>query len=133
MQWANVVSTSDDWVKRIIVYREDLVTEPKVHTEPVAAGSKVVANSKSHTFRLIEAAAPRAVAVEMEGAGFLLAVNRVSEIEGLLIRGISDCVDDKDGSDHKGWRHQAAANAAAFAFELLHQYQPPTQGTPGAA
>lgn len=123
-QWAGVVKTTGAWRERIELVDAELASEPAVHIEPIAAGSKVVANKDSHTFRLIDAAAPRAVAVEMEGAGFLAAVNRFPKTDGLLIRGISDRLDDKDSSDLKGWRHQAAANAAAFAFELLHRYKP---------
>ncbi len=132
-QWAGTVATTDDWRARIEIHDESLVTEPTVHVEPIAAGSKVVANTDSHTFRLIEDAAPRAVAVEMEGAGFLAATHRFPNSEGLLVRGISDRADDKSASDATGWRHQAAANATAFAFELLYRYKPTTTRTsPGA-
>jgi nucleoside phosphorylase len=130
LKWAETVSTSDAWKERIQLHDEALATDPSVHLEPIAAGSKVVANKDSSTARLIAKAAPRAVAVEMEGAGFLGAVHRLGDIEGILIRGISDQVDDKPASDASGWRHQAAANAAAFAFEMFARYYPaPKRGT----
>jgi nucleoside phosphorylase len=117
------VSTTDSWHKRIQVSDASLTSvPPRVHVEPIAAGSKVVASTKSHTMRLLADAAPRAVAVELEGTGFLAAVHRFRQSEGLLIRGISDRVDGKTASDKAGWRHQAAANAAAFAFEVMFEY-----------
>jgi nucleoside phosphorylase len=93
---------------------------PKVVLQPIAAGGKVVASKNSTTAALIKQAAARAVAVEMEGAGFLEAIDRFSSIDGIVIRGISDLLDGKSRSDREGWQHQAAANAAAFAFQLLY-------------
>ena len=126
-RWAEAVATTDSWQEKICVYDPGLMSGPKVHVAPIAAGSKVVANKDSHTFGLIGRAAPRAVAVEMEGAGVLLGVHRMGNTEGLVVRGISDEVEGKEESDEEGWRHQAAANAVAFVYELLYQYQPSPQ------
>jgi nucleoside phosphorylase len=125
-QRAGHVVLNDDWRKRI-VDREAAPTNqriPRAYLEPIAAGGKVVSSAASKTFELIRSAAPRAVAVEMEGAGFLAAVGRFSEIDGIVIRGISDMLDGKKQSDRDGWQRQATANAAAFAFELLDSLAP---------
>lgn len=121
LQWATALSTSYSWQERVLPSSPSFVDAPlpRVHVEPIAAGGKVVASDKSHTFKLLGDAAPRAVAVEMEGAGFLAAAHRFPRAQSLLIRGISDSLDNKAESDRLGWRHQAAANAAAFAMELL--------------
>lgn len=133
LQWAGIVRTDSRWRERIVEYNPKLIGEPNVHTEPIAAGSKVVADSESDVAQLIRQTAPRAVAVEMEGAGFLGAVHRFSDVDGLLVRGISDLVDGKSQSDGEGWRHQAVANASAFVFELLARYKPAPKPTPLAA
>jgi nucleoside phosphorylase len=124
LQWAIAVSTSEAWHERVLTTSPVSADGPlpRVHVEPIAAGGKVVASAKSHTFELLGDAAPRAVAVEMEGAGFLAAAHRFPRAQSLLIRGISDSLDDKAESDRRGWRHQAAANATAFAIELLAVY-----------
>ncbi len=121
LQWATAVSTSDSWQERVLASSPFFADgpRPRVHVEPIAAGGKVVASANSHTFELLGDAAPRAVAAEMEGAGFLAAAHRFPRAQSLLVRGISDSLDNKAESDLRGWRHQAAANAAAFAMELL--------------
>jgi nucleoside phosphorylase len=114
----------DAWQRRILSRELSAPTGFHGHVEPIAAGSKVVASSTSATARLIEQVAPRAVAIEMEGAGFLEAVSHFQNVSGIVVRGISDLLDGKATSDRQGWQRQASANAAAFAFELLDRFQP---------
>ena len=59
-----------------------------------------------------------ALAVEMEGYGALHAASRLGT-PAMVVRGISDNVTNKSDCDGKGWRPIAAANASAFAFEVL--------------
>lgn len=123
-QLAGILVIERSWSERIITVVADLgICEPEVHVEPIAAGGKVVASTKSETYKLIRRTADRAVAVEMEGSGFLGAVGRYSGVDGIVIRGVSDLIDSKDESDKAGVRKQAVANAAAFAFEMLYCFQ----------
>lgn len=55
----------------------------------------------------------------MEGYGFLEAARANPEVKALLVRGISDLLDEKSATDAAGYQHVAAQNASAFAFELL--------------
>ena len=64
-----------------------------------------------------------ALAVEMEGHGFLYSANETS-CPALLVRGISDNVDDKSKRDAEGWQPVAAARAAAFAVHVLSKFDP---------
>jgi nucleoside phosphorylase len=96
---------------------------PAIHIEPIAAGSKVIANTDSKTYELVRETADRAVAVEMEGSGFLGAVHRYGT-DAIIVRGISDLIDGKDQADRDGVRKQAEANAAGFACALLRRYAP---------
>jgi nucleoside phosphorylase len=123
-QLAGFTMVEENWRKRItnMVGGLDL-GEPIAHSEPIAAGSKVVASTKSETFKLVRATADRAVAVEMEGSGFLGAIHRYDGVDGIIVRGASDLIDGKSASDEKGIRKQAAANAAAFGIEMLYEFQ----------
>lgn len=124
-QHAAAVARNDRWRARIILpegTREP--HEPRVVTKAIAAGGKVVANMKSNTARLIREHYSDAVAVEMEGYGFLRALHAHPERQNLLVRGISDLVEGKEASDSQGWQPVAAAAAAAFAFEILARFSP---------
>jgi nucleoside phosphorylase len=122
-QLAAFTSIEDEWRKRCrAVAGSPHLGNPTVHVEPIAAGNKVAASTKSATYKLIRATADRAVAVEMEGSGFLSAVARYGDA-AIVIRGISDLIDGKKQADKDKVLAQAAANAAAFALELLHQFE----------
>jgi nucleoside phosphorylase len=92
--------------------------------EPIAAGEQVVRETRSATYRFLRQEYSRAIAVEMEGAGFLRATYSNQHVVGLVVRGISDLIDDKDEADAAGWQAVAAQNAAAFALELLRGLNP---------
>jgi len=92
---------------------------PEVHVAPIAAGEKVVAGRNTDLFKFLRQSYGDAVAVEMEGRGFLAAA-AMHQVEAMVIRGISDMVDEhKHQRDDEGWQPRAAAHAAAFAAELM--------------
>jgi nucleoside phosphorylase len=91
----------------------------KAIVAPVAAGEQVVVSSKSDTYKLIRDRYDRAVAVEMEGSGFLRAAYANQDVQALVIRGISDLLQGKEAADASGSQGRAASHAAAFAFEVL--------------
>jgi parallel beta-helix repeat protein len=116
-QRARAEARKDDWLKRL----KSPVAEPKplVRLGAIAAGEKVVASRGSDTSRLIQESYGDSLAIEMEGHGLLEAASINERVDALVIRGISDLLDKKAESDIQGSQEIAAANASAFAFELL--------------
>jgi len=117
VQRAQVVARSGVWVQRI----SGPPTEPTPngHVAEIASGDKVVASQRSALYQQLRESFDRCVAVEMEGIGFLRANHIIPGTEAIVIRGISDMVENKTETDKAGWQGRAAANAAAFAYELL--------------
>jgi len=94
------------------------------HVGPIAAGEKVVASKRSAAAKFIKKWYGDALAVEMEGRGFLKATH-ANHIDAIVVRGISDLLSGKQVSDRAGWQKKASANAAAFAMHLLGNFEPP--------
>ncbi len=118
-----------NWLERIKGLRTTGV--PRVVVVPIAAGAKVVADTRSAIYKFLRRNYGHAVAVEMEGRGFLAAAEANRQVEALVIRGISDLIDDKNQVDATGFQDQAARHAAAFAFSVLDGYARALAFNPG--
>jgi len=95
-----------------------VLTTFRVFDGPIAAGEKVVASSLSSTAILLRENYSDALAVEMEGVGFLAAAH-ASQAACMVIRGISDLLDRKSEADAIGSQEIASHNAALIAFRML--------------
>jgi nucleoside phosphorylase len=124
VQRARAVRRENHWQTRIQVGVPGII--PTAYVEPGVAGSKVVADIGSETYKFIRHAFSDALTVEMEGHGFLRAAYMSEGVSALAIRGISDLVKEKEASDRTGSQPVAAAHAAAFAFEVLSLVEPTT-------
>jgi len=120
-QRAQAVARNTAWQQRIVSGIPDPM--PLAISAPMAAGSKVIASEASDEYEFIRSAYSDACAVEMEGYGFLRAIHANAQVEALVLRGISDLIEGKQGSDSEGWQFQASRNVAAFAFEILATYR----------
>lgn len=89
----------------------------RIFCGPLAAGEKVLADQRSSLSRLLAKIYSDALGVEMEGYGFLQAVEaNHRHVHAIVVRGISDLISDKSVADASGWQEIAARRAAAFAF-----------------
>lgn len=119
VQRARSVARKDEWRRRLPASGPDPGSAPRAFVKPIAAGEKVVADSRSRTAKLLDDHCGDALAVEMEGFGFLEGVYANAGVDALVVRGISDLLSGKNEDDDEIWQPVAARNAAAFAFEVL--------------
>ncbi|MFJ2238261.1 hypothetical protein [Streptomyces sp. NPDC087859] len=129
VQRAQSVARSETWRNRIRSPLPDRT--PKAYVKPLAAGSKVVASERSATARLLARHCGDALAVEMEGYGFLQAAYVNAGVGALVVRGISDLLSDKGEDNDDVWQPAASRCAAAFAFEVLSKLSAPPVGRRG--
>jgi nucleoside phosphorylase len=111
---AKSIARDDLWLHRIDSEHGTFKAEVK----PIAAGEKVVASERSTTYELLNQSVSQALAVEMEGYGFLAPIH-AHHAKGIVIRGISDLLNNKEAADASGSQPLAAQNAAAFCAEML--------------
>lgn len=93
---------------------------PHIFFGAIASGNKVLVSSRASLAQFLKQHYNDTLAIEMEAISFQ-SLFPYPQILSLNIRGISDLLDDKASSDQQNYQELAAARAAAFAFELLHQ------------
>lgn len=116
VQRARAEARKPAWLQRVASVP---TSTPRVLVGPIAAGGKVVSSSSSATWKLIRKAFNDALAVEMEGSGFLRTAHANHTVEALIVRGISDLIDNKQEADSQNFQKIASEHASAFAFEVL--------------
>lgn len=92
---------------------------PQIWLKPLVSGEKVITSTRATMYKLIRTHYEDAVAVEMEGYGFLQAVYAHQQVRSLVIRGISDLLENKDEADKAHVQTIAARHASAFAYQIL--------------
>ena len=88
---------------------------------PVASVEAVLADRESELEALIADVCGDACVVEMEGYGAVYAASQ-ERVPSILVRGVSDMIQDKSPEKDAERQPVAARHAAAFAFELLSHW-----------
>lgn len=99
-------------------------------TGTIASGEKVIASSHSTSADLIKKSYSDSLAIEMEAGGFVHAAQSYDVGDFIVIRGISDLLDNKSSSDGEGWQEKAAKNAVEVALNFLSTYAESVAGNP---
>lgn len=94
----------------------------KVVFGPIASGDKVIATTNSPVYQRLKQAYNDTIALEMEAFGFGQALHAHPNVRWLNVRGISDLLDNKHAKSDAKHQPLAAAQAAAFVFEMLYQF-----------
>jgi nucleoside phosphorylase len=121
VQRAKSEARKGEWLQRL---NQDSHAQPRALVAPIAAGEKVIASTDTALFQFLRESYNDAIAVEMEGYGFLNAAFAYPNIKTMVIRGISDLIKNKNEDDpvegsEEERQKRASQNASAFAFELL--------------
>ena len=101
---------------------------PRVLIKPIAAGDTLIGGTRSATAKYLRSQCGDAVAVEMEGGGFLRGAYLNRGLDTLVVRGISDLLRGKNPDNDRRWQPIAASNAAAFALAVLDAAGDPAPG-----
>ena len=91
---------------------------PRVEIRSIAAGEVVHGDVRSALMEKVRTNLNDVAAVDMESAGVYEAAH-VHVLPALAIRGISDCIGDKQAASDAEWQPRAAKYAATFAYALL--------------
>ena len=112
-QRARADARRGDWVNRLEQIIDFQI--PRAHIGPIAAGEKRITGNETEVLQFIKKKYSDALAVEMEGRGFLEAARANSSLNAIVIRGISNLPENNDNN----LATQAAVNVTAFFLEML--------------
>ena len=121
VQRAKAEARRNEWLKRIQGGYGD--EGPRAVVGAIAAGEKLITSTQSDLYCFLKSHYNDTLAVEMEGRGFLSAVHANERVQALVIRGISDLIDNKSDLDDDARQELASRHVSAFAFELLSKIE----------
>ncbi len=130
VQTARAVAADDRWRARGLGAAgawPEAGRPPAALVAPIVVAEKVLTDQGSAVVCLIRDSYSDAVAVDTEDFGTLRAGRCAERARVIAVRGISDLIDSKAAADAAGSQRLAAANAAAFLFEMLATGYPMTR------
>ncbi len=117
LQRARTEARKVDWLRFLVGRLPKQI--PQIVLRPLVSGEKVITSTRAATYKLIRTHYEDAVAVEMEGHGFLQAAYAHRQVSSLVVRGISDLLGNKEEADQAHFQTVAACHASAFAYQIL--------------
>lgn len=114
---AKSLAKKQNWLQRI--QGGIPASVPQVFIASIASGDQVITSKDSEAHRVLETHFDDTKAVEMEGYGFLHTLKDYPTIGAVVIRGISDKLENKEEADRQEYQMLAARHASAFAVGLL--------------
>ncbi len=131
LEQAKAEAKKTDWLSQLYKVCSVSGKKPpryhKVYIKPIASVAQLVASADADMITRIKEHYNDAIAVEMEGFGFLQSCHQHPEMCSLVVRGISDLLDNKEETDTQGSQRIAATSAAAFTFQVLSNLDLPHQ------
>jgi nucleoside phosphorylase/tetratricopeptide (TPR) repeat protein len=112
------VARDDDWRDRL---KRDLwvgIDSPRALLGAIASGDRVLKAVEAPSMEVIRNTYGDTIAVDMEAFGFVVS-NHILDVPALVVRGISDLVEDKTPERDEEWQPRAADSAAAFGLSVL--------------
>ena len=103
--------------------------KPKIFFEDVVSGDISLKSTRSKTYKFIRRHYGHAVAVEMEGYGFLSAAKAL-RVPAVLVRGASDQLDNKTERSDRIWQPRATSAAFDLILALLTNLYAELPATP---
>lgn len=122
VQLAKAVAANNAWMDRAKGAAgswPDTGRDPDGLIGPIVVGEKVVASERAQIAKVIASAYSDSIAIDMEDFGALRGGTASERAKVIAIRGISDLLSKKAEADADGSQPLAAANGAAFLFDLL--------------
>ncbi|WP_166404727.1 5'-methylthioadenosine/S-adenosylhomocysteine nucleosidase [Labedella endophytica] len=117
-----VVSSALDGIARKL-RASHVADEYRLFVGAIASGEKVLADGNAEELGRIKALGGDSLAVEMEGASILGAIDRVdANPDYFLVRGISDLIFNKSEADENGGQELAIRNARDAAMRLIRAW-----------
>lgn len=121
VEQCKMLASQGNWKNRIKQKPEfPSLKDPDVVFGRIASGNLVIESIDSEIYERLKEHFNDTAAVEMEAIAFEV-LKEHPEVMSLNIRCISDKLQDKQTTDQHNYQDLAAARAAAFTFELLHQ------------
>lgn len=105
-------------------HARDADTDYNIHVKPIAAGETLLKSGDSQVAEIIHQHFSDAVAIDMESVGVFAAVHSSGAVPTVIVRGISDCLEDKTPERDRQRQPIAAGNAADVLLKILRRINP---------
>lgn len=120
LERAKMESNKDDWK---VILNGSNPKDAKVLVGNIVAGEKVLISENNELYQRIKSHYNDAHAIEMEGIGFMEGVYQNNIGENIVIRGISDLLENKNVPSEDVDQEKACSHAAAFGFSLIKKLE----------